>query len=173
MTVEGETRWEGLERALSDRSLGPLEVLREVTKYQRFLAAIEARAVSAARSHGDTWEQIAEVGGVTRQGAWKRWRTVVKATDMTLSVSRADVVALSIVGVVIRDFTDLESVGRALVPWTTVDVHVEPDDADLARRVFDFVAGLAYGRGARVEKVGARHLRLSIESGLGSPQVRA
>jgi len=67
-------RFADLDRVLSDRKATPLDVLREVAKYQRYLLAVEDRAVDAARSSGCTWEAIAQAVGNSRQAAWKRWR---------------------------------------------------------------------------------------------------
>ena len=64
-----------LERVLDDRAADPLDVLREVAKYQRDLMAIEDQAVKAARTAGHTWEEIARAVGNSRQAAWKRWRS--------------------------------------------------------------------------------------------------
>lgn len=67
-------RFAALDRVLSDRGATPLDVLREVARYQRYLLAIEDQAVSAARRAGSTWEEIAQAVGNSRQAAWKRWR---------------------------------------------------------------------------------------------------
>ena len=71
----GRDRFGELEQVLDDRGADPLQVLREVAKYQRYLAAIEDQAVKAARSAGHTWEEIARAVGNSRQAAWKRWRS--------------------------------------------------------------------------------------------------
>jgi hypothetical protein len=71
----GQGRFGELEQVLDDRGADPLEVLREVSKYQRYLSAIEDQAVTAARSAGRTWEEIAGAVGNSRQAAWKRWRS--------------------------------------------------------------------------------------------------
>jgi hypothetical protein len=70
-----QDRFGELERVLGDRGADPLDVLREVAKYQRYLSAIEDQAVKAARSAGHTWEEIARAVGNSRQAAWKRWRS--------------------------------------------------------------------------------------------------
>jgi hypothetical protein len=69
-----EGRFSDLERVLADRDAGPLDVLREVAKYRRYLLAVEDHAVRSARAAGSTWEQIAQAVGNSRQAAWKRWR---------------------------------------------------------------------------------------------------
>lgn len=51
----------------------PLEVLRVVGTYQRYLAAIEDRAVATAKGLGRSWEEIAKALGVKRQSAWARF----------------------------------------------------------------------------------------------------
>ena len=47
------SRWESLDEVIADRTKLPLDVLREVSKYQRYLAAIERRTVQAARRGTD------------------------------------------------------------------------------------------------------------------------
>jgi hypothetical protein len=60
-----------------DPASEPLEVLKMVGTYQRYLEAIEEHAVAAARAAGKTWEDIAAALGVRRQSAWKRLSGVV------------------------------------------------------------------------------------------------
>ncbi len=67
------SRWESLDDVITDRTKRPLEVLREVAKYQRYLSAIERGTVQAARAEGRTWDEIGAASGVTRQASWKRW----------------------------------------------------------------------------------------------------
>lgn len=51
----------------------PLDVLRTVGTYGRYLAEVERRAVRAARAAGRSWEDIGDALGVTRQAAWGRF----------------------------------------------------------------------------------------------------
>jgi len=83
-------RFGDLDRVLEDRSADPLDVLREVAKYQRYLSAIEGQAMSAARSGGHTWEQIAQAVGNSRQAAWKRWRIRGRLGDSMTHLSELD-----------------------------------------------------------------------------------
>lgn len=73
--------WDDWERVIRDPASGPLDVLKAVGVYQRYLAAIEQAAAKAARADGNTWEEIGDAIGVTRQSAWQRLRTL-KAPDL-------------------------------------------------------------------------------------------
>ena len=66
--------WQVWDDLIQQDTPNPLEVLQAAAKYERYLYAVEERAVRAARSSGHTWEEIAEVLGTSRQGAWQRWR---------------------------------------------------------------------------------------------------
>lgn len=63
-------RWQ---RLIESDDADPLEVLRTVGTYQRYLTAIEAEAVQTARRLGRSWDDIADAFGVTRQSAWARF----------------------------------------------------------------------------------------------------
>lgn len=65
-----------LPKLVVDSDAEPLDVLRMVGTYQRYLEAIEERAVAAARATGKTWEEIATALGVRRQSAWRRFSGV-------------------------------------------------------------------------------------------------
>lgn len=60
-------------RLIEDSQADPIDVLKTVGTYQRYLAAIEERAVRAARAAGRTWEEIAGAIGVSRQTAWEKF----------------------------------------------------------------------------------------------------
>lgn len=60
-------------RLIEDSQADPIEVLKTVGTYQRYLGAIEERAVQAARAVGRTWEEIAGAIGVSRQTAWEKF----------------------------------------------------------------------------------------------------
>jgi hypothetical protein len=67
----------------------PLEVLRTVGTYQRYLAAIEERAVVTARRMGRSWEEVAEAIGVKRQSAWAKYQhKVLAAADVVFAGRR-------------------------------------------------------------------------------------
>jgi hypothetical protein len=59
----------------------PLEELRNTWAFQRYLLALQERAVRAARAAGHSWEDIARSLGTTRQAAWQRWRHVSDGRD--------------------------------------------------------------------------------------------
>lgn len=73
------SRWSSIEDVLNDPASTPLDVLRVVGTYQRYLDALEKHAVKAARATGATWEDIGQASGVTRQSAWQRFRHVEEA----------------------------------------------------------------------------------------------
>jgi hypothetical protein len=60
------------QRLIESDDADPLEVLRTVGTYQRYLDAIEARAVKTARALGRSWEDVAGALGVKRQSAWAK-----------------------------------------------------------------------------------------------------
>ena len=64
----------------------PLEVLRVVGTYQRYLAAIEERAVMTAKGLGRSWKDISDALGVRRQSAWARFgpRITEMSTDVRI-----------------------------------------------------------------------------------------
>ena len=71
--------WESWDRVIRDPESTPLDVLREIGTYQRYLDAVQDAAVKAARAGGRTWEEIAQAMGVTRQSAWQRFGTGARA----------------------------------------------------------------------------------------------
>ncbi len=60
------------QRLIETDDADPLEVLRTVGTYQRYLDAIEKQAVRTARRLGRSWEDVAGALGVKRQSAWAR-----------------------------------------------------------------------------------------------------
>ena len=76
-------------RLIESDDADPLEVLRTVGTYQRYLAAIEERAVMTARRMGRSWDEIAEAIGVKRQSAWAKYqRRVLASADVAFSGRR-------------------------------------------------------------------------------------
>lgn len=71
--------WSEFDRVLHDPATTPLDVLRVVGTYRRYLDAIEEHGVRAARRTGATWEDIGAALGVTRQAAWQRLRQAEEA----------------------------------------------------------------------------------------------
>jgi hypothetical protein len=62
-----------LKRLFESPDADPVEVLRAVGTYQRYLTAVEGRAVKAARAMGRSWEDIGQALGISRQAAWERF----------------------------------------------------------------------------------------------------
>ena len=60
-------------RLIESTETDPLEVMKVVGTYQRYLEAIEERAVRAARSMGRTWDEISGAMGVKKQSAWAKY----------------------------------------------------------------------------------------------------
>ena len=67
-------------RLIESDDADPLEVLATVGTYQRYLAAIEERAVATARRLGHSWDEIAAAIGVKRQSAWAKYHPRLVAT---------------------------------------------------------------------------------------------
>ena len=78
MTLAIVGAWDEWDELLAQPDPDPLDVVRLAAQYQRYLDAIMARAVPAARSAGSTWEQIGRAIGTTRQAVWQRYRTAWK-----------------------------------------------------------------------------------------------
>ncbi len=53
-------------------SAEPLEVLRAISAFQKYFAAIEVEAVRVARSQSHTWHEIGAALGRSRQAVWQR-----------------------------------------------------------------------------------------------------
>jgi len=168
LEVASSSRWESLDEVIDDRTKLPLEVLREVAKYQRYLAAIERRTVQAARSEGRTWDEIGAAIGVSRQASWKRWgRSLVHLEPLDPATSpgpgRADSTAAVPARrwvVPIRTFADVEDVVAPYRTGEAVEIVLTVDDESLRREVTAFVSGLAYGSGGRVEALDDQRLHL-------------
>jgi hypothetical protein len=165
------SRWEPLDDVITDRTKLPLEVLREVAKYQRYLSAIERRTVQAARAEGRTWDEIGAASGVTRQASWKRWgRNLVRLAPL----DRGAAPDLGQAGptpavrtrrwvIAIGTFADTMQVWA---PFRTgEEVEIVVDDEDLRRRVVDFASGLVLGTGGRLGPLGDGRYLLSPPEG--------
>lgn len=75
--------WSGFDDVIRDPNSEPLDVLRVVGRYKRYLDAVEQEAVKTARRTGATWQEIAETIGVTEQSAWQRLRHLEEAVRKT------------------------------------------------------------------------------------------
>ncbi|MDQ3931627.1 MAG: hypothetical protein M3252_02160 [Actinomycetota bacterium] len=75
--------WDGFDAVIRDPDSRPLDVLRVVGVYQRYLDAVEREAVKAARRTGSTWHEIATAIGGTKQSAWQRLRHLEQAVRET------------------------------------------------------------------------------------------
>jgi hypothetical protein len=67
--------WEAWDRLIHARDANPLEVLRSASQFQRYFDAVQGAAAKAARAAGQTWDEIGQALGVTRQAAWERFAT--------------------------------------------------------------------------------------------------
>ena len=64
--------WENWERLRQDPQADPIEVLRAISAFQKYFAAIEKEAVKVARSQNRTWHEIGAALGRSRQAVWQR-----------------------------------------------------------------------------------------------------
>ncbi len=64
--------WENWERLRRDSAADPIEVLRAISAFQKYFAAIEKEAVKVARSQNRTWHEIGAALGRSRQAIWQR-----------------------------------------------------------------------------------------------------
>jgi hypothetical protein len=70
--MEFVSAWENWERLRTDPEADAIEVLRAISAFQRYLAAIEKEAVKVARAQGRTWHEIGAALGRSRQAVWQR-----------------------------------------------------------------------------------------------------
>jgi hypothetical protein len=64
--------WDRWERLRQDPEADPIEVLRTISAFQKYFAAIEREAVKVARSQNCTWHEIGAALGRSRQAVWQR-----------------------------------------------------------------------------------------------------
>ena len=64
--------WENWERLRQDPEADPIEVLRAISAFQKYFAAIEKEAIKVARSQDRTWQEIGAALGRSRQAIWQR-----------------------------------------------------------------------------------------------------
>ena len=51
-----------------------MELLKAAGMYERYFQEVEHHAVDVARAEGHSWQEIADVVGVSKQTAWAKWR---------------------------------------------------------------------------------------------------
>jgi hypothetical protein len=64
--------WDNWERLRQDPEADPIEVLRAISAFQKYFAAIEKEAVKVARSQSRTWHEVGAALGRSRQAVWQR-----------------------------------------------------------------------------------------------------
>lgn len=64
--------WDSWERLRQNPEADAIEVLRAVSAFQKYFAAIEKEAVKLARSQDHTWQEIGNALGRTRQAVWQQ-----------------------------------------------------------------------------------------------------
>ena len=64
--------WDNWERLRQDPEADPLAVLRTISAFQKYFAAIESEAVKVARAQDRTWQEIGTALGRSRQAIWQR-----------------------------------------------------------------------------------------------------
>jgi hypothetical protein len=64
--------WESWEAIRANPDPDPLEVLRVAGTFRRYFETAEREGIAFARAEGNTWEQIAEALGQSRQAVWQR-----------------------------------------------------------------------------------------------------
>jgi hypothetical protein len=76
--------WDNWERLRQNPEADPVDVLRAISAFQKYFAAIEKEAVKVARSQNRTWHEIGAALGRSRQAIWQRAASQVdesKAAD--------------------------------------------------------------------------------------------
>jgi hypothetical protein len=64
--------WDNWELLRQNPEADPIEVLRAISAFQKYFAAIEKEAVKVARSQNRTWHEIGAALGRSRQAIWQR-----------------------------------------------------------------------------------------------------
>jgi hypothetical protein len=64
--------WNNWEHLRQDPEADALEVLRAISAFQKYFAAIEREAVTVARAQNRTWREIGAALGRSRQAIWQR-----------------------------------------------------------------------------------------------------
>jgi hypothetical protein len=64
--------WDNWQRLRQEPEADPIEVLRAISAFQKYFAAIEKEAIKVARSQDRTWHEIGDALGRSRQAIWQR-----------------------------------------------------------------------------------------------------
>ena len=67
-----DSAWDNWERLRQNPDADPVEVLKAISVFQKYFAAIEKQAVNVARSQGRTWQEIGDALGRSRQAVQQR-----------------------------------------------------------------------------------------------------
>ena len=70
--MTGSSAWDDWEQLRQSADPDPIEVLKAISSFQKYFAAIEKEAVKVARSQNRTWREIGAALGRTRQALWQR-----------------------------------------------------------------------------------------------------
>ena len=70
--MPGSTAWDNWEQLRTNPDADPIEVLKAISAFQKYFAAIEKEAVKVARSQNRTWNEIGAALGRSRQAIWQR-----------------------------------------------------------------------------------------------------
>ena len=64
--------WNNWERLRRTPEAYPIEVLKAISAFHKYFAAIEKEAIKVARSQDRTWHEIGAALGRSRQAIWQR-----------------------------------------------------------------------------------------------------
>ena len=70
-----QSGWENWQELIQDAHPDALEILTKASMYERYFQAVQRHAVEVLRSEGKSWQDIADAVDVTKQSAWRKWRT--------------------------------------------------------------------------------------------------
>src|SRR5580692_10182580 len=70
--MAGSAAWDDWEQLRQSPDPDPIEVLKAISAFQKYFAAIEKEAVKVARAQNRTWHEIGAALGRSRQAVWQR-----------------------------------------------------------------------------------------------------
>lgn len=70
--MSNSASWDNWEQLRTNPHADPIEVLKAVSAFQKYFAAIEKEAVKVARSQNHTWNEIGAALGRSRHVIWQR-----------------------------------------------------------------------------------------------------